>query len=187
VTFNNVLTATGCCQGQLLPNPNTPNNLIAAAWEDLYPPGGGTISYKTNGLAPNRLFTVTWNNVPHFAAGNKVFIQIQLMETSHEIRVMLQAMPSDGGLHTLGIENATGTVAIHQLDIIKRIGRQLTRLGLFSFVLLLLCLFVMTKVSVLGKMPHLVHQDSQMRVFNGTTLYQEEIYYLIMLYLQHPC
>lgn len=111
ITFNNVPTATGCCSGQGLPNATAPNNLIAAAWEDLYPPAGGTISYKTEGTAPSRVFVVTWDNVPHFAAGHQVFMQIQLHEALNEVRIMLQNMPSDGGLHTLGLENATGTVA----------------------------------------------------------------------------
>ena len=105
-------TATnGCCSGQLLPDPTSPNNLIAATWEDIYPPGGGTVSYQTIGTAPNRIVVVCWNNVPHFVSGNPVFIQIQLYETSNDIRCVLQSMPTDGGLHTCGIENATGTVA----------------------------------------------------------------------------
>lgn len=110
VTFNNNPNS-GCCSGQLLPDAFDPNNLIAATWEDIYPPGGGTVSYQTIGTSPNRIFVVCWNNVPHFISGNPVSVQAQLFETTNEIRCVLQSMPTDGGLHTLGIENATGTVA----------------------------------------------------------------------------
>ena len=30
---------SGCCSGQFIPNAANPNNLIAAVWTDLYPPG----------------------------------------------------------------------------------------------------------------------------------------------------
>lgn len=102
---------SGCCSGQVLPNTTTPNNLIAATWEDIYPPGGGTVSYQTIGTAPNRIFVVAWDNVPHYISGNPVSIQLQLYETSNDIRCVLQSMPTDGGMHTCGIENAAGTVA----------------------------------------------------------------------------
>lgn len=110
VTFNNNFNS-GCCSGQLLPNTFDPNNLIAATWEDIYPPGGGTVSYQTIGTAPNRIFVVCWDNIPHFFSGNPVSVQAQLFETSNEIRCVLQSMPTDGGAHTLGIENVDGTIA----------------------------------------------------------------------------
>ena len=45
----------------------TASPLIAAYWDDLYPPGGGTVRYETRGTAPNRELVVRWN-IPHISA-----------------------------------------------------------------------------------------------------------------------
>ena len=102
---------SGCCSGQFLPDINQPNNIIACAWEDLYPPAGGTISYSTIGTAPNRILVVRYSNIPHYTSGNLVSSQIQLYEGSNIIEIHTASMPSDGGSHTMGIENANGTLA----------------------------------------------------------------------------
>lgn len=107
----------GCCSGQLLPNAAAPNNLIAFAWEDLDPgnglggAGNNRIWYQTIGTAPNRQFRYNFRRIDHFTAGNNVTGMVILYETSNNIEVHLASMPSDGGLHTEGIENTTGTVA----------------------------------------------------------------------------
>lgn len=41
--------------------------MIAAFWDDLFPPSGGTVKYETRGTAPNRQFIVRWN-VHHIGA-----------------------------------------------------------------------------------------------------------------------
>ena len=46
----------------------SPADLIAPYWEDLYVPGGGTITYGTIGAAPNRKFVVSWNAVQVYSA-----------------------------------------------------------------------------------------------------------------------
>jgi len=106
----------GCCTGQLLPNPANPNNLIAFAWEDLDPgaPGGGTVEYFTVGAAPNRILVVNFISVPHFPGPSPnldVTIQMLLYEGSNAIEIHTTAMPTDGGGHTMGIENIGGTIA----------------------------------------------------------------------------
>jgi NH3-dependent NAD+ synthetase len=108
---------SGCCTGQVLPNASTPNNLIAFAWEDLDPGNGGqptmnVVRYATTGTAPNRVLVVEFFNVDHFSAGNNVYSHLHLYETSNQIEMHLTSMPSDGGSHTQGIENADGTIAI---------------------------------------------------------------------------
>ena len=102
---------SGCCTGQALPNATVPNNVIACAWEDLYPPAGGSISYSTIGTAPNRILVVQYSNIQHFSSGNPVTSQILLYESSNIIEIHTASMPSDGGSHTMGIENASGTLA----------------------------------------------------------------------------
>lgn len=112
ITFNPA-SSHGCCSGQFIPNMNAPNNLIAAAWEDYNPAAGGTITYFTTGTAPNRMLVVHFNQVPHAGGGGGALnAQIVLYETTNVIEIHTTSQVSDGGLHTMGIENATGTVAV---------------------------------------------------------------------------
>lgn len=115
ITFNNS-GASGCCSGQNIPNGSNPNNLVAFAWEDLDPGNGGQpaenlIRYETIGTAPNRILVVDFFNVDHYPNNNNVTVQTLLYETSNEIEIHTTNMPSDGGRHTMGIENADGSVA----------------------------------------------------------------------------
>jgi hypothetical protein len=111
ITFDNTF-ANGCCSGQNLPNPAQPNNLIAFAWEDINPGTGGAIEYFTTGTSPNSQLVVNFLNVPHFGGGNNVTSQLVLNESSNIIEIHTTAMPSDGGAHTMGIEDAFGTQAV---------------------------------------------------------------------------
>ncbi|MBL4754620.1 MAG: SprB repeat-containing protein, partial [Flavobacteriales bacterium] len=101
--------SNGCCTGQVLPNGTLPNNLIAFAWEDLSPQTG-TIDYFTTGTSPNQICVINFMNVPHFGSNNMVSTQILLYEGSNQIDIHTQEMSSDGGAHTMGIENANGTI-----------------------------------------------------------------------------
>lgn len=116
ITFNNN-NASGCCTGQLLPNNNNPNNLIAFAWEDLDPgnggqPGANLVRYETRGIAPNRVLIVDFFNVDHFPNGNRVTSQLHLFETTNRIHIHTTAQPDAVGNHTMGIEDATGNNAV---------------------------------------------------------------------------
>ena len=116
ISFSN--NGQGCCSGQALPNTANPDNLIALAWEDLNPTAAITsssaprIGYGVVGTAPNRVLIVTYHEVDHWPSGNKVTGQIKLFEGTNRIETHLETMPSDGGLHTQGIENSNGTIAI---------------------------------------------------------------------------
>jgi hypothetical protein len=102
----------GCCTGGILPDTATPNGTIAGWWEDLNPSAGGTVHYQTLGTAPNRYFIVQFTDIPHFGGGNLVTKQYKLFEGSNYIEVHYMAAPSDGGTHSAGIENETGTEGI---------------------------------------------------------------------------
>lgn len=104
----------GCCSGDYMPSTGTPNNVIAFAWEDLDPNGGndGTISYWTHGTAPNRRCIIDFDAVPHYpGTGNFVTSQVHLFEGCGRIEIHTTSMPSDGGSHTMGIENSNGSTA----------------------------------------------------------------------------
>ena len=52
---------------EAMPNTTDPRNIIAFAWDDWNPNRMvGTIRYETLGSAPNRIFVVEYNAVPHF-------------------------------------------------------------------------------------------------------------------------
>ncbi len=107
-------SASGCCSGQSLPNGTAPNNVIAFAWEDLDPDNGnaGTITYWTQGTSPNRVCIVDFDAVPHYpGTGNYVTSQIKMFEGCGMIEIHTTSMPSDGGTHTMGIENSGGSAA----------------------------------------------------------------------------
>ena len=102
-------TSTGCCSGQLIPNNSSPNNLIAIAWDDLYPPGNGSISYFTTGSAPNRKMAINFNGVPVCCGSTaNVTSQVILYETTNVIEIH-SADINGVNPATMGIENANGT------------------------------------------------------------------------------
>jgi len=102
--------ANGCCSGQPIPSASIPNDFIALYWEDIDPPeGAGAIYYATLGTAPNRIFVVQYDQTEHFPAGNPVTAQVLLYEGSNDIELQYVSAPSDGGNHTVGIENSAGT------------------------------------------------------------------------------
>ncbi len=109
----------GCCSGQLVPNPQPPNNLIAFAWEDLAPDLGGTISYGTVGTAPNRRLIVRFDSVAHFSFGgpvDPVTGRIELHESDGRVVIYTTSMPGNPAAnwfgHTQAMENKDGTVAV---------------------------------------------------------------------------
>lgn len=103
--------SNGCCSGQNLPNPGSPNNLVAGYWEDFNLPQGG-IHYQTLGTAGSRRFIVQFTNNPHYNGGPRVWFQMILHECSNDIELQFLNCPSDGGIHTTGIENSTGTIGL---------------------------------------------------------------------------
>ncbi len=116
ITFNTANFDSGCCDGRLIPSNDTWNNLIAAAWTDLYTPAGGFIAYETRGTAPNRTLVVSYVNVPWFSEGPtpRVSTQIILYETTNVIEIHSAFITAlfPGHVYTQGIENADGTQAV---------------------------------------------------------------------------
>ena len=99
--------------GTVLPSITLPNNIISFAWEDLNPFLGGNISYGTFGTAPNRVFTLDFDQVPHccLSANPTVTVQVVLYESSNVIEIHNVSVNNNGGTWVQGIENATGTRA----------------------------------------------------------------------------
>ncbi|HKJ69569.1 MAG TPA: LamG-like jellyroll fold domain-containing protein, partial [bacterium] len=95
---------------QSIPNGASPNNLIAAFWDDQITSSTGTIYYETRGTAPNRQFIVEWYQVPRINdAGSDLTYEIILSESDNSILFQYATMNSsygDGSSATLGIENS---------------------------------------------------------------------------------
>ncbi len=114
ITFDPTNFGSGCCSGPVLPNGGTdPDNLIALAWNDLYPPGGGGINYFVTGTAPNRRLVVNYTALPHCctSAPPTVTGQIILFEGSNAIELHSTSITNDGSTMTQGITNDGSTVA----------------------------------------------------------------------------
>ena len=109
ITFS-VNSGNGCCAGQLIPNAGAPNNLISAAWTDLDPGVGGSITYATIGSSPTRSLLVKYNNVPIYGSSVTVTTEIRLFETTNIIEIHTSTITALS-VRTMGIENALGTSA----------------------------------------------------------------------------
>ena len=107
-------TDAGCCSGRPLPQNDTWNNLIALFWEDLSRPEGN-IRYQTLGTPGNREFVIGFYRVPHHYDHHHVTFELILHEASGDIELQYGEAPGDGGTHSVGIENADGTIGL-QID-----------------------------------------------------------------------
>jgi hypothetical protein len=103
---------SGCCESQNLPDAHYPNNQISLGWEDLDPPEGGQIFAKTFGTAPNRFCIIQFDEIEHTQSSNHVSSQIVLRESSNEIEIHVKEIESDGGYHSIGLENIDGSVGL---------------------------------------------------------------------------
>ena len=101
-----------------IPVTTNPNNIIAAYWDDLIYDetcASAYWTYKTTGVAPNRIFIIAWNDFYRktTSCGNNISVQVKLFETSHKIEVHFKSNTIVGALATsgtIGIENSDGTV-----------------------------------------------------------------------------
>ena len=103
---------SGCCSGRPIPSGDTPNAVVAGLWNDLNPSSGGSIHYTLQGTAPQRVFVVQFQNVPHFGSGLPVSMQFKLYEADGAIEVHYRDAPNDDSWFTAGIEDATGTIGL---------------------------------------------------------------------------
>lgn len=99
---------------QAFPDVNSPNGIIALNMNDFDPNMGGSITYTTIGTAPNRMFVVTYSQVPIWSYNSSINSgQIVLYETSDRIEIHSASINSAGTniyTGTQGIENQTGTL-----------------------------------------------------------------------------
>lgn len=99
----------------LLGNPSV-YNCICGPWCDIYVPAGGTITYSTDGVAPNRKFAVTFCHCAMFSCTTEwITTQIIMYETSNKVEVHIAhhtfCTSWNSGAAIIGVQNATGSRA----------------------------------------------------------------------------
>jgi len=102
-----------------IPTAATPNNMIAAFWDDLVIDPSGNILYTTIGAAPNRKLIVQFKNMGFYSGPVYVgTFSVILYETSNKIQVqyrviILPSIPlANGESASIGIENSDGTAGV---------------------------------------------------------------------------
>ncbi|MDP2387027.1 MAG: T9SS type A sorting domain-containing protein [Bacteroidota bacterium] len=100
--------------GQNIPAAAAPNNIIGGVFSDLNVTGAAVVRSYTTGSAPNRVFTVHYDNVPFYSNTGNTNFYIQLFETSNIIELHVGEVNAGTSTanRTLGIENGTGTSAV---------------------------------------------------------------------------
>lgn len=92
-----------------------PNTTLAPWWDDIADDATSTVSYKTEGTAPFRVFTAEWYRVTTYnGAGARISFQVKLFETTNVIEFHYGNFESGshnaGESASIGIEDATGGI-----------------------------------------------------------------------------
>jgi gliding motility-associated-like protein len=100
-----------------IPDPLAPLNCIMGPWHDINPSFGGTVFTQLYGVAPCRVFVVSWENNAMFSCTNITTTQqVAIYETTNIVEVYIRDKPLcatwNGGASILGVHNATGTQAV---------------------------------------------------------------------------
>ena len=112
-----------------IPNPgNVPENAILAPWHDINTGVSGNIYYGTTGVAPNRMFTVTWCQIAMFSCTDSIATsQVVLHEGSDKIDMFIQSKPLcagwNGGNAVQGLVNLGSTLADIVFDPVLALDR----------------------------------------------------------------
>jgi hypothetical protein len=95
-------------------NASSPTTAIAPWWDNLLADASAVISYLTEGTAPNRIFTVEWNNILSFNtdATARLNFQVKLYESTNIIEFHYGGLtagthhPDEGA--SMGINDSQG-------------------------------------------------------------------------------
>jgi|WetSurMetagenome_2_1015567.scaffolds.fasta_scaffold01452_7 gliding motility-associated-like protein len=102
-----------------IPNVNSPNNYIAAFWDDIVIDAAGKILYTTIGASPNRKCIIQWTNMGFWSSTVLMgTFTVILYEGSNNIQIQYRSIIDNtsarahGGDATIGLENSTGTAGV---------------------------------------------------------------------------
>jgi len=107
---NNVIDNTNRC----VPGDNDygSDTLVMGLWDDLNAADAAAddVYYETQGVAPDRMFIVQYNEVPHYGSNTIYTFEMILVETTNEILFQYQSLSgpdsqyTNGGSATVGIQ-----------------------------------------------------------------------------------
>jgi hypothetical protein len=109
IRFGATSSTTGF--GFALPNATEPNNAVHGVTADLTLVTSGILEYYTDGVAPNRVFVVSYQDVPFASGGGIANFQIQLHENGNVVEVHTLTCTNTTATKAQGVENAAGTAA----------------------------------------------------------------------------
>ena len=102
-----------------VPFASSPNNFIAAFWDDIVINPSGKILYTTIGASPNRKCIIQWTNMGFYASTVLMgTFSVILYEGSNNIQIQYRSIidntsaRSHGSSASIGIENSNGTSGI---------------------------------------------------------------------------
>ncbi len=102
-----------------IPSTSSPNNFIAAFWDDIVINPSGKILYTTIGASPNRKCIIQWTNMGFYASTVLMgTFSVILYEGSNNIQIQYRSIidntsaRSHGSSASIGIENSNGTSGI---------------------------------------------------------------------------
>ncbi|WP_422359043.1 T9SS type A sorting domain-containing protein [Reichenbachiella sp.] len=106
--FGNLNPAGGGNDAPAIPD-GTYLNTVLLNIQDWDPSSGGTVTYGVNGSGANEIFVYTFNSVPFWNTTGTATVQMQLHETTNEIRILTTNFnPGNGNDQTQGL-NEDGT------------------------------------------------------------------------------
>lgn len=95
-----------------IPDTWTPNNFIAAYWDDLYV-NTGEIMYQTIGSAPDRQMVVQYSNVTELSSSQLMTFEIVLCEGKGDVWLQYLTLSGETGSGAcIGMENNAGTTGV---------------------------------------------------------------------------
>ena len=101
---------------QNLPDPTTPNNIIAPFWRDLNGCDGGELYVAVLSSGPFTWTVFEWEDIPHYGASDAATFQVWLLADGSPQGIAPPAHFTYGRLDnvndgaTVGAENASGTI-----------------------------------------------------------------------------
>ena len=111
----NFLAANSSFSNGAIPSTGAPNGAIYPFWDDLFVDASSSVRSELLGAAPNRQFVLEWRNVRFFGDTTRRVDFEAVLHENGQILTQYRNIANDGrergNSATLGIENATGTVA----------------------------------------------------------------------------
>jgi len=93
-----------------LTSTSIPRNCMMLSWEDFNPTSGGQVLYQTIGIAPNRLFVLTFDNIQHYASTTTMTSQAVLHEGNNVIdnHITNKDISTNNNISVQGIHDLLG-------------------------------------------------------------------------------